>query len=106
MANRGYRLSDQAVRDLEGIATYLGERSVDAADAVIDELTRTFKTLLGNPEVGTKLDEVRSDLRVFVPSHPAASYLVFFYGSDDGVLISDVVHAARDWIGMLKRGER
>jgi hypothetical protein len=31
---------------------------------------------------------------------------VLYYQMDDGVMISDVVHSARDWVGMLESGER
>src|SRR4051812_37008641 len=106
MAARTYRLSSQAARDLEDIADYLGDRSIDAADRVLDELTRCFKLLARNPDIGTGLDEVRPGLRRFVPSRPAANYSIFFYRSAEGVIISDVVHSARDWVGMLTRGER
>lgn len=92
--------------DLEELADYLGERNPSAADRVIEELDRSFDAIAGNRESGTSLDDLRSGLRVFVPSKPAANYLVFYYLVPDGVVISDVVHASRDWIGMFSRHER
>jgi toxin ParE1/3/4 len=106
MESKRYRLSNRAVRDLEEIADYIGSQSIDAADRVIDELSRTFEMLAHLPEIGTGLDDLRTGLRFFVPSRPAANYAVFFYRSAEGVLISDVIHSARDWVGMLSRGER
>jgi toxin ParE1/3/4 len=101
-----YRIARQVVADLEGIADYLGQRSPSASDRVIDELLRAFESLAHNPEAGTNIDHVRPHLRLLVPSKPAANYLVFYYVVADGVMISAIIHAARDWIGMFARGER
>jgi toxin ParE1/3/4 len=101
-----FRLSRPAISDLEQIADYLGERNPSAGDRVIDELFRSFETLSTNPELGMSLEELRPALRMFVPCKPATNYLVFYYVVPDGVMISRVIHAARDWMGMFSRGER
>jgi plasmid stabilization system protein ParE len=101
-----YRLARQVIADLEGIADYLGRRSPSASDRVMDELLRAFESLAHNPEAGTNVDHVRPQLRLLVPSNPSANYLVFYYVVTDGVMISSIIHAARDWIGMFDRGER
>jgi toxin ParE1/3/4 len=106
MALPWYRLSRRAIADLEQISDYLGEQNPSAADRVIDELFRTFDALAAYPKIGTSLDDLRLELRMFVPSKPAASYVVFYYPVPDGVMISGVIHAARDWIGMFSSGER
>lgn len=106
MASKKYRLSNQAVLDLQEIARYIGERNTDAADRVIDELSNTFRLLALNPEIGTNLDDLRQGLRVFTPPHPAHNYAIFFRRTVDGVVISDVVHSARDWMSMITRGNR
>lgn len=106
MALQRYRLSSQAVVDLEQIADYLGDQSQSAADRVLDELFRTFDALAISTEMGMSLHELRPGLRMFVPSKPAASYAVFYYLVSDGVMISGVIHSARDWIGMFSSGER
>jgi len=38
MYDRRFRLTDQAVADLEGIASHIGERNPAAADRVLDTL--------------------------------------------------------------------
>lgn len=101
-----FRLSHRAVADIEEIAHYLASQSLSAADRVIDELFRTFHHLALNPESGTSLDNLRPRLRMITPSKPAAKYVVFYYLASDGVLISDVIHSARDWLGMIIREER
>jgi toxin ParE1/3/4 len=106
MAAPKYRLAHRAVADLEQISDYLGERSVSAADRVIDELFCSFDVLAIDPQMGISLDGLRPELRMFQPSKPASNYLVFYYIVSDGVMVSGVIHAARDWIGMFTRGER
>jgi toxin ParE1/3/4 len=106
MAMRRYRLAHRAVADLEQISDYIGQRNPSAADRVIDELFKSFDLLAGEPEMGISLHELRPQLRMLQPSKPAANYLVFYYPVPDGVMISGVIHAARDWVGMFSRGER
>jgi plasmid stabilization system protein ParE len=106
MAHLKYRLSRHAVEDLEEIAEYLSQRSPAAASRVIDTMLDTFEMLAENHALGAMVDEIRADLRMIIPSRPADKYVVLYYHVSDGVLISDVIHSARDWVGMLKSGER
>jgi plasmid stabilization system protein ParE len=106
MAPQQFRLSRQAIADLEGISEYLGKRSPAAADRVIDALFETFDALAVSRELGTRLENLRSGLRMFVPLRPADKYVVFYYLVPDGVMISDVVHSARNWFDLFSRGER
>lgn len=100
-----YRLARRAITDLEQISDYLSQRSPTAADRVIDELFRAFDLLAIRSDLGIDLDELRPQLRLFHPDKPAARYLIFYYIVPDGVTVSAVIHSARDWLGMLERGE-
>jgi plasmid stabilization system protein ParE len=106
MAHFKFRLSHHAVADLEGIAEYLRHRSPGAACRVVDALHNTFEMLADNNQLGTSVEEIRADLRMFIPFRPADKYVVLYYQVPDGVLISDVIHSARDWPGMFASGER
>lgn len=106
MATQRHCLSCQAVADLEQIAEYLGQHSPDAADRVLDTLFETFEAIATNREIGTSLEELRPGLRMFVPAKPASNYVVFFYAVPDGIMVSTVVHSARDWTGMFLSGDR
>jgi toxin ParE1/3/4 len=70
------------------------------------ELWNTFELLAANPEIGSQRDDLHPHVRMFTPARPASNYIVFFYPRTDGVEIADVVHAARDWLGMFASGER
>jgi plasmid stabilization system protein ParE len=39
-------------------------------------------------------------------SKPAENFIVFYYLVPDGVMISRVIHAARDWPAILMGGDR
>jgi plasmid stabilization system protein ParE len=91
--------------DLEQISDYIGQRNPSASDRVVDQLFRAFDSLATSPELGVSLDELRPQLRMLIPQKPAAKYLVFYQIVSDGVMVSAVIHSARDWMGMLKRGE-
>jgi toxin ParE1/3/4 len=101
MATPRYRLARRVVADLERIADYIGERNPAAADRVIHELFRTFDSLAVNPELGASMDDLRPGLRMIVPSSPAANYLIFYRIVSDGVSVSNVIHAARDWVALM-----
>ena len=79
MAARTFRLTNQALLDLDEIGVFLRERSPSAAIRVLDELAGTFKMLAANPEIGTKRDDLHAGLRMFSPSKPANNYVVFFF---------------------------
>lgn len=101
-----YRLSRQADEDLDAIADYLGGRSPEAALRVLEALHETFTTLGESPHLGTLRNDLRPALRVFRCKKPADSYLVFYFPLADGVEISTVIHASRDYLGMFARGQR
>ena len=101
-----FRLSRQARTDLERIADYLAERNPGAAERVLDTLLEAFEFLGENPLAGVARDDLHPLLRMFVPRRPAASFVVFYYPLRNGIEVSDVIHAAQDWIGMFEQGER
>ncbi len=106
MSTIKFRLSRQARSDLEGIADYLAKSNPDAAERVLDTLLEAFEFLGENPLAGVARDDLHPHLRMFVPRRPATSFVVFYYPLRDGIEVSDVIHAAQDWIGMFEQGER
>jgi len=98
--NRRYRISRQANVDLDAIADEIGATSVASANLVLDKLLETFRLLASNPNIGTLREDIADGLRMFAPSDPADSYVIFFYPIENGIEISDVIHGARDWINV------
>jgi plasmid stabilization system protein ParE len=69
-------------------------------------LEQTFRTLADHPELGQHRDDLHPGVRMFVPAKPAHHYVVFYYAAGLAIEISDVIHSARDWVGLFARGER
>jgi plasmid stabilization system protein ParE len=76
------------------------------ADRVIDLIVGSFALLGDNPDLGTKRDDLRAELRIFSPARPAHNYVVLYYQAPPGVDINGIVHGARDWPTLIARGER
>ena len=106
MARKTFRLSHQAVADLEKIADYLGQRNLAASSRVLETLLRTFSALGENPNLGMQRDDLHEGIRMIVPQKPANNYIVFYYVTELAIEISDVIHGARDWPGMFVQGKR
>jgi len=96
MAAPTFRLTNQAHADLNEIADYLRERNPEAAHRVLDALRLTFETLAANPGIGAHREDLPTGVQMFVPSKPATKYVVFYMAIESGVLITDVIHSARD----------
>jgi len=101
-----YKLSRQAVSDLEEIADYIARDNPQAAIRVIDAVHETLTLLAGNPEMGAARDDLRSNLRVFPARKPAQRYVIAYHPTAHGIEVNSVIHSARDWIGLLGRGPR
>src|SRR5687768_16677832 len=103
---RRYRLSRRAIADLEQIADDIRSHNPTAAKKVLKALQDSFQFVATNPRVGTSREDLRPGLRFVIPSRPANNYVVFFYPTANGIEVSDVIHAARNWADMFIRGER
>lgn len=101
-----YRLSRRALADLSEIADYLKQHSSVAAERVLDSLLRAFEILAENNELGAPRDDLHPGLRMFVPKKPAHNFVILYYPIEGGIEVSDVVHAARDWLGLFLHGDR
>ena len=106
MNHRRFRLADGAVADLQGIASYIGQRNPAASDRVLDVLYQTFSLRGENPDIGAQRDDLIPGLRIFSPPRPAHYYVIAYYKARDGVEINAVIHGARDWPNLIARGER
>jgi toxin ParE1/3/4 len=84
--------SSRARADLVDIWLYLAERSVLAADRVLDEIERVCGVIANYPEIGRARPEISRGLRSFV----AMSWVVFYRIEDGTIRIVRVIHGARD----------
>jgi len=88
-----YKVSPEALDDLQLIGDFIALDSVDAAERVIDQFFETFEQLAAWPKTG----HVRTDLTSKnVRFWPVGSYLVVYRDHSDGVQIVAVLHGSRD----------
>lgn len=88
-----HRLSLEARADLDELWFYVAsDRSIEAADRLVDALTARFVLLSAYPRAGRRRDMLRPGIR----SLPVAPYVVFYRIEGDDVLIQRVVRGSRD----------
>jgi plasmid stabilization system protein ParE len=95
-----YVLSEDAVRDLDGIWDYIAADNIDAADQWIDRLFDAFDTIGKTPGIGHK----REDLTAYpVLFWPVGAYLVIYRATSRPIAIVAVTQGARDIPAFLHR---
>jgi len=87
-----YRLARRARADVLDIWRYIASDSEDAADRLIDLLTRRFRVLGENPYAG----RLREDLGPGHRSFAVGEYVILYRVADPGVQILHVLHGRRD----------
>lgn len=101
-----YRLARGADEDLEQIAAYIGRNNPSAAERVIDALFATLDFVSQQPYIAPERPELRAGLRVVPARKPAQNYIILYEIHIDNILIIAVLHGSRDWMEMIRRGER
>jgi toxin ParE1/3/4 len=93
-----------AKRDLVEQFVYLAEESgLDTAERFLTNAEASFNDLARQPMIGAPLTLRHPDL-VGIRKWPITDFenhLIFYLPHPDGVTIVRVLHAARDWWGML-----
>lgn len=90
---------EQAKRSLEAVAEYLArEASVDVALRFLARAEETFAFLLGSPGVGHAPEFRSLELASVLAWHISEfeNWLVYYREIDDGIVVLDVIHGARD----------
>jgi len=92
-----YRLTGPARADLREIWDYIATASERRADRLLEEFYSRFQDLADQPLLMGSTDVVYgTQYRI----SQARDYVVFYNPVDDGVVISRVIHGARDIMDM------
>lgn len=86
-----------AEADLLEIWSYLFDRSDQAADCVVDEISAKFDLLREFPFMGRRRPEFGARYRSFA----VGNYVIFYRVSETKLEISRVLHGARDLSSIL-----
>ena len=87
-----YRLTPEALQDLNDIWDYVGHDNPRAADAFIARLLRTCQLLAQSPRLGRQREDLAKGLRC----HPVGNYLIFYRLRADIIEIARVIYGGRD----------
>lgn len=93
-----YVINLLASRDLNEIADYFTETSIEAGEQFFREFNRKCQQLVSFPNSGKSYTEVRADLRGL----PLESYIIFYRVLDDGVEILRVVSGRRNFPSLFE----
>ncbi len=92
-----YRITKQAVENLEAIWLYIAEDNPSAADQILDMFQEKFRLLGEHPQLGRS----RKDLGEALRSFPVESYVVIYRYRKECIEIIHVIHGARDIPSLL-----
>jgi len=87
-----YVINILASRDLNEIAEYFAQNSLEAGEKFFQEFNRKCQQLVTFPNSGRSYAEIRSDLRGLT----LAGYIIFYRLLDDGIEILRVVSGRRN----------
>ncbi|MEI7725101.1 MAG: type II toxin-antitoxin system RelE/ParE family toxin [Bacteroidota bacterium] len=95
-----YRLSNEAVKDLESIWAYTYEKwSVDQADRYYNLIINEIEYIVTNPFSGKPMDHIKEGFR----ASTVKSHLVFYkISKDQPVLIVRILHQRMNVKGRMK----
>ncbi|WP_146432698.1 type II toxin-antitoxin system RelE/ParE family toxin [Blastopirellula retiformator] len=87
------RLTSAARHDLGTIWSYVADKSVSAAERLLEGAGRRFELLARNPELG----EIRKTVNGLESRwFSFQQYAIYDQATDDGLIVLRVLHGARD----------
>ena len=84
--------SPTAKCDLQEILRYIARDKPRAAVSFVAQIKRICSMLGRSPYLGTKCDELQTDLRYYTHGN----YVIYYRIVADGINVARVVHGARD----------
>lgn len=88
-----YRLSEDALADLDEVWAYIAADNIDAADRIIASFIEAFKLLAERPLIGHRREEVTDRPVLF---WPVGSYTIVYRPETQPLRVIAVLHGARD----------
>lgn len=92
-----YVINALACQDLNDIADYFAENSVEAGERFFQAFNRKCQQLIAFPNSGKSYEAIRPGLRGL----PFEKYIIFYRILNDGIEILRVVSGRRDFLAMF-----
>ena len=97
-SSRKLSISDEAVADLRDIRRYTAKHwGPQQRDRYVARLQRALRSLRDYPERGRRRDELYAGCR----SLPVEQHVVFYYLTDDEIVVDRVLHGNQDATGKV-----
>ncbi|MEH1895713.1 MAG: type II toxin-antitoxin system RelE/ParE family toxin [Nostoc sp.] len=87
-----YSFSDEAIQDLDEICEYIARSNPKAASKLFDDIRKKCKLIADFPSMGKSYTRLVTNLRGFVVD----DYIIFYYPSEDGIIVTRVASSYRD----------
>lgn len=87
-----FKISHQALQDIENIWNYIAKKNPQAADNLFDRLRTKFPQLAKFPQMGRTRFDLAPSLRCFL----VANYLIFYRPIEQGIEIVRILHGSQD----------
>ncbi|MBO1351369.1 MAG: type II toxin-antitoxin system RelE/ParE family toxin [Hormoscilla sp. GUM202] len=87
-----YKLTDEALQDLDEIFNYLSGYSLDAVDRFLDALEKKYQNLVNFPQMGKSYEELAPQLR----GVPIDGYILLYRLVGEDIEILRVVSGYRN----------
>lgn len=96
-----YRLTDEAIQDLDDIVTYLSSFSLNAGNRFLDAFEQKCETLARLPRIGKIYYNLQPDLRgLTIDNH-----IIFYRIVEDNIEVIRVVSGRRDLEKIFSEGD-
>jgi toxin ParE1/3/4 len=89
---RKWRLSLRAEEDIRSIWRTIAADNPKAADGVFNRIMDHIERAAEHPGIGAPRPEIGDNVRILVES----PYIVIYLPNDSGILVTAIVHGARD----------
>ncbi|MEH2281520.1 MAG: type II toxin-antitoxin system RelE/ParE family toxin [Nostoc sp.] len=96
-----YVINILASRDINEIADYFAETSVEAGERFFSEFNRKCQQLVAFPNSGKSYAKIRPDLR----GVSLQSYIIFYKVLDDGIEILRIVSGRRNFPSLFEESD-
>jgi toxin ParE1/3/4 len=87
-----YSFSNEAVKDLNDICSYIAQNDPQAANRLFDQIRQKCKLIANFPSMGKTYEKLAAHLRGFIVD----DYIVFYYPKENGIDVVRVVSGYRD----------
>lgn len=85
-------ITQQAVRNLERLRDFLGDKNPDSAKRSGEKILRTIKLLARDPQIGRPMEDMPAHFRELIIDFGDSGYVALYHYANDRVTILAIRH--------------